>query len=208
MHNLPGTPREQRAAYVAMVLSEPPVNEPGSKFLYSNRNYAVAGAIAEKTANDSWESLMQKRIFKPLGMQTCGFGAMGTPGITDPKEITTIDQPWQHMVLTLGVHKPIEPGPLADNPPVDRSRRHSALFRGRLGKIYHRASSRRAGREGNSEARDVQAPAHSTVRRRLRLWMARRGPLHGPADAPSITPAATRKISRSCGWRPPKILPC
>ena len=85
MHNLPGTPREQRAAYVAMVLSEPPVNEPGSQNLYSNRNYAVAGAIAEKIANDSWENLMQKRIFKPLGMQTCGFGAMGTPGITDPK---------------------------------------------------------------------------------------------------------------------------
>jgi CubicO group peptidase (beta-lactamase class C family) len=48
MHDLPGTPREQRAAYVAMVLSEPPVNEPGSKFLYSNRSYAVAGAMAEK----------------------------------------------------------------------------------------------------------------------------------------------------------------
>jgi CubicO group peptidase (beta-lactamase class C family) len=115
VHDLPGPPREQRAAYVAMVLSEPPVNEPGSTFLYSNRNYAVAGAIAEKIANDSWESLMQKRIFNPLGMQTCGFGAMGTPGKTDPKKI---DQPWQHTVLTLGVHKPIEPGPLADNPPA------------------------------------------------------------------------------------------
>ncbi len=120
VHDLPGTPREQRAAYVAMVLSEPPVNEPGSKFLYSNRNYAVAGAIAERIANDSWESLMQKRIFNPLGMQTCGFGAMGTPGKTDPKQTDSkqIDQPWQHMVLTLGVHKPIEPGPLADNPPA------------------------------------------------------------------------------------------
>jgi CubicO group peptidase (beta-lactamase class C family) len=115
MYNLPGTPREQRAAYVAMILSEPPVNAPGSQYLYSNRSYAVAGAIAEKIANDSWENLMQKRIFGPLGMKSCGFGAMGTPGKTDPRQI---DEPWQHMVLTLGVHKPIAPGPQADNPPV------------------------------------------------------------------------------------------
>jgi hypothetical protein len=61
MHKMPGTPREQRAVYVAMVLSERPVNQPGSAYLYSNRSYAVAGAIAEKVANDSWEHLMQKR---------------------------------------------------------------------------------------------------------------------------------------------------
>jgi len=109
MHSLPGTPREQRAAYVAMVLSEPPVAEPGSKFLYSNRSYAVAGAIAEKVANDSWENLMQKRIFQPLGMQSCGFGAMGAPG--------KVDQPWQH-TLSGKSHVPIEPGPMSDNPPV------------------------------------------------------------------------------------------
>jgi CubicO group peptidase (beta-lactamase class C family) len=114
MHNLPGTPREQRAAYVAMILTEPPANEPGSTYLYSNRNYAVAGAMAERVADDSWESLMQKRIFNPLGMQTCGFGAMGTPGISDPKKI---DEPWQHKLL-LTWHRPIAPGPLADNPPV------------------------------------------------------------------------------------------
>ena len=114
MYALPGTPREQRAAYVAMVLSEPPVNQPGSTYLYSNRSYAVAGAIAERIANDSWESLMQKRIFDPLGMKTCGFGAMGTPGITDPKKI---DEPWQHTLILFG-HRAIAPGPQSDNPPV------------------------------------------------------------------------------------------
>jgi CubicO group peptidase (beta-lactamase class C family) len=109
MHNLPGTPREQRETYVSMVLSEAPVSEPGSTFLYSNRSYAVAGAMAERVANDSWESLMQKRIFEPLGMQTCGFGAMGTPG--------QVSQPWQHKVVSTQ-HRAIEPGPQADNPPV------------------------------------------------------------------------------------------
>ena len=114
LHEMPGPPRDQRAAYVAMILSEPPVNQPGSTYLYSNRSYAVAGAIAEKVANDSWEGLMQRRLFEPLGMQSCGFGAMGTPSETDPKKI---DQPWQHKLL-LTFHRQIEPGPLADNPAV------------------------------------------------------------------------------------------
>ena len=115
VHNLPGTPREQRAAYVAMILTEPPRNEPGSTSLYSNRNYAVAGAIVEKIANDSWENLMQKRIFDPLGMRTCGFGAMGSYTGFDAKKI---DQPWQHMLLTLDMHRAIAPGPQSDNPPA------------------------------------------------------------------------------------------
>jgi CubicO group peptidase (beta-lactamase class C family) len=109
MHGLPGTPREQRLAYVAMVLSEAPVCESGSKYLYSNRNYAAAGAMAEKAVDDSWESLMQKRLFLPLGMQSCGFGAMGTAG--------KMDQPWQHKLLWKW-HRPIRPGPRADNPPA------------------------------------------------------------------------------------------
>jgi CubicO group peptidase (beta-lactamase class C family) len=115
VHALPGMPREQRAAYLAMILTESPRYEPGSTFLYSNRNYAVAGALAEKIANDSWENLMQKRILDPLAMKTCGFGAMGTPGVTDPKQI---DEPWQHILLALDVHRPIAPGPLANNPPA------------------------------------------------------------------------------------------
>ena len=140
MHELPGTPREQRAAYVAMVLSERPVNEPGSTYLYSNRSYAVAGAMAEKVANDSWENLMQKRIFQPLGMQTCGFGAMGTP-TNGSKE--------NRSALAAQTH--------FNFPPADRTRtarrqssrdwssRHGSLFDCRLGKVHHRAPARRKG---------------------------------------------------------------
>jgi CubicO group peptidase (beta-lactamase class C family) len=115
VHNLTGTPREQRTAYVAMILTEPPRSEPGTTFLYSNRNYAVAGAIAEKIANDSWGHLMQKRIFDPLGMKTCGFGAMGTYTGSDPKKI---DEPWQHVLLSLDMHRAIAPAPQSDNPPA------------------------------------------------------------------------------------------
>jgi CubicO group peptidase (beta-lactamase class C family) len=109
MHRLPGTPRQQRAEYAAMILREPPAYEPGSKSQYSNRNYSIAGVMAERAANDSWENLMTRRLFRPLGMKTAGFGAMGTPG--------KVDQPWQHR-LEGDKHIPIGPGPLSDNPPV------------------------------------------------------------------------------------------
>jgi CubicO group peptidase (beta-lactamase class C family) len=109
MWNLPGTPREQRRAYLSMILREPPANTPGTQFLYSNRSYAVAGVIAETIADAPWEELMRKRLFTPLKMDSCGFGTMGTPGRTD--------QPWQHRVFG-EVHQPIEPGTRADNPPV------------------------------------------------------------------------------------------
>jgi CubicO group peptidase (beta-lactamase class C family) len=109
MYDLPGSPRQQRAAYVGMVLHEPPVNQPGSKFLYSNRSYAVAGAMAERAGNDSWESLIEKRLFDPLDMPSCGFGAMGIAA--------KVDQPWQHTLL-LTMHRPVAPSPRADNAPV------------------------------------------------------------------------------------------
>ncbi len=109
MHRLPGTPREQRRTYLAAILSERPAAEPGTKYLYSNRSYVVAGAIAEEIMNDSWEDLMRHRIFEPLGMTTAGFGAMGTPG--------KLDQPWQHKLIWKW-HWAIKPGPCAGNPRV------------------------------------------------------------------------------------------
>jgi len=109
MQRLPGSPREQRWAYAQMILKEPPEVAPGTKYLYSNRSYAIAGVIAEETADKPWEDLMRRRIFEPLGMESCGFGAMGTAG--------KLDQPLQHAVF-FGVHRAIEPGPLADNPAV------------------------------------------------------------------------------------------
>jgi len=109
MQRLPGSPREQRWAYAQMILKEPPEVAPGTKYLYSNRSYAIAGVIAEKISGQPWEDLMRQWLFEPLAMDTCGFGAMGTPG--------KLDQPLQH-TLFLGVHRSIEPGPLADNPAV------------------------------------------------------------------------------------------
>ena len=76
MHHLPGTPREQRQAYVAMILAEPQVNELGTEYLYSEPELCRSRRYCREDYNESWEELMQKRIFEPLGMKTCGFGAM------------------------------------------------------------------------------------------------------------------------------------
>lgn len=109
MHNLPGSPMQQRFAYAEMMLGQEPIVKPGSKYVYSNAGYAVLGVVVEQTVDTPWETMMKEMLFDPLEMTTAGFGAMGSPG--------KIDQPWQHE-LTGDKLKPIEPGPFSDNPPV------------------------------------------------------------------------------------------
>jgi CubicO group peptidase (beta-lactamase class C family) len=84
-----------------------PLSVPGTTYLYSNLGYVIAGAMAEKTMSSSWEDLISKYVFEPLGMKSVGFGGMGTPG--------EIDQPWGHGADG----KPVpRNGPAVDNPPV------------------------------------------------------------------------------------------
>lgn len=109
VHRLPGTPREQRYAYVKKMLSQKPEATPGTKYIYSNAGYAVAGVIAERAMDKPWEALLREMIFQPLDMQSAGFGAMGAEG--------KVDQPWQHQLVG-DKRVPIEPGPLSDNPPA------------------------------------------------------------------------------------------
>lgn len=99
--------REQRQAATKMGLKAKLESEPGAKFGYSNLGYVIVGAIAEKFADVSWEDLITKIIFQPLGMKSAGFGGVGTPG--------EIDQPWGHTADG----KPVgNNGPDVDNPPV------------------------------------------------------------------------------------------
>jgi CubicO group peptidase (beta-lactamase class C family) len=99
------TPAMHTAAARA-ALAEEPDSGPGVKFAYSNLGYVIAGAVCDRAGKDSWESLVKKDIFAPLGMKSAGFGAAGTRG--------KVDQPLPHDEAG----KPIEPGPNADNPPV------------------------------------------------------------------------------------------
>jgi len=102
-----GGAREQREAAVRMLAQAPRRFDPGADFLYSNTGYVVAGAMADRATGTSWEELMVRTLFEPLGMRSAGFGVTGTPG--------KIDQPWPH----LQNGRPASTnGPAADNPPV------------------------------------------------------------------------------------------
>jgi D-alanyl-D-alanine carboxypeptidase len=76
---LPGSPTGQREAFVAEVLMQAPVAEPGTSMNYSNAGYVVAALMAERIGSRSWEELMRTEVFEPLGMKTAGFGWPATP---------------------------------------------------------------------------------------------------------------------------------
>ncbi len=59
-------------------------------FAYANVNYMLAGVVAERIGNDTWEHLITKRVFAPLGM-SCGFGAPRGPSA--PLGHTSAGQP-------------------------------------------------------------------------------------------------------------------
>jgi CubicO group peptidase (beta-lactamase class C family) len=96
--------REQRIAALQIAAATKLSSTPGTKYDYSNLGYVLAATMAERVSNTPWESLIQTALFKPLGMSSCGFGGLGTPG--------QIDQPWPH--TEDGAPAPSN-GPLVDN---------------------------------------------------------------------------------------------
>jgi len=80
--------KKRRLAILRENLKKAPSLKQGA-YHYSNLGYMIAGCMAERVTGSSWESLMKRRIFNPLGMDSAGFGAPGAPGNTD--------QPWGHV---------------------------------------------------------------------------------------------------------------
>ena len=102
-----GSPVQQRRAFVSGLLSEDPEAAPGTRFIYSNQGYAIAGAMLERLAKKPWEDLMRERVFGPLKLASAGFGTPAGRG--------KLNQPWGHSGDG-AVLKPVPPGPAADNP--------------------------------------------------------------------------------------------
>jgi CubicO group peptidase (beta-lactamase class C family) len=67
-------PTEQRRETTKLALSLEPIAEPGTKVIYSNVGWPIVGYILEKTAGESYETLLQKHIFDPLNMTTARVG--------------------------------------------------------------------------------------------------------------------------------------
>jgi CubicO group peptidase (beta-lactamase class C family) len=102
-----GTAAEQRLAFLKGILARKPEAKPGTKFIYSNQGYTIAGVMLEKATGKTWEDLLRSMLFEPLGMTTAGFGA--------PASVDKVDQPWGHKKM-LSSREPVPPGPGADNP--------------------------------------------------------------------------------------------
>ncbi|MGH9751237.1 MAG: serine hydrolase domain-containing protein [Blastocatellia bacterium] len=75
---LKGTPTEQRLAFLAEVLSTEKPNNGSGNAAYSNVGYAAAGAMVEQSAGTSWEELVRRKLARPLGMKSLGFGYPAT----------------------------------------------------------------------------------------------------------------------------------
>lgn len=106
LRNDPAPIMEQRRRFAAELLALPP-DGPRGDFLYSNAGYIVAAAMLEEVTGESWEELMVREVFTPLGMSSAGFGAPGLPG--------SREEPWGHVRSGVDWFA-VEPGPNADNP--------------------------------------------------------------------------------------------
>ncbi|MGF1633472.1 MAG: serine hydrolase domain-containing protein [Phycisphaerae bacterium] len=67
---------ERRMEVARAVLQSEPT--PIDEFAYSNWGYLLAGCMLEAVAGDSFESLVEREVFVPLGMASAGFGVPPT----------------------------------------------------------------------------------------------------------------------------------
>jgi CubicO group peptidase (beta-lactamase class C family) len=70
---LQGTPRQQRERFVGWLLRQPEYVTPG-EVQYSNAGYVVATVMLERAAGQPWEWLINRRLFRPLGMKSAAVG--------------------------------------------------------------------------------------------------------------------------------------
>ncbi|MEM9478261.1 MAG: serine hydrolase domain-containing protein [Verrucomicrobiota bacterium] len=105
--NAKGALEKQRLMLVEGILENPPIYPPGTKYEYSNAGFSIAGAMLEAVTGESWEDLMEEKVFQPLGMKSAGFRA--------PASGRRIDQPYGHHERG-GKLVPVDPEPSGDNP--------------------------------------------------------------------------------------------
>jgi D-alanyl-D-alanine carboxypeptidase len=79
----PGNAMQQRQAFAQWVVQQPPIGTPG-EFYYSNGGYGLAAAVIEKVGGKPWETLIQERLFRPLGITNAGFGWPATNNPNQP----------------------------------------------------------------------------------------------------------------------------
>jgi CubicO group peptidase (beta-lactamase class C family) len=106
-HDSTADVRDDRLKWASQAFKQKPTAALGKPGGYSNSGFIIAGAMLEQATGESWEALIAKHVFQPLGMTRAGFGA------------PVGDQPWGHGAkLMSAARNPIEPDATADNPAV------------------------------------------------------------------------------------------
>ncbi|MCP2261415.1 D-alanyl-D-alanine carboxypeptidase [Streptoalloteichus tenebrarius] len=67
-----------------MTVSQPPVAEPGERFLYANGGFYLAEAMIEKITGNSFAEEVERRVFRPLGLAHTYVRPAGELGYRDP----------------------------------------------------------------------------------------------------------------------------
>ena len=79
-----GSPRDRRRAFSAWLLQQRPHVAPGTQPEYSNAGYVVAAAMAEAATGEAWESLVESRLARPLGIHLM-LGLPARSGSSQPR---------------------------------------------------------------------------------------------------------------------------
>ena len=89
------TPRAQRESAIAWAVTNPPVNARGT-FYYSNVGFVMAGAMVERAWGEDYESLMQSKLWGPIGVAGAGWGPQAAVGSnTQPVAHSYVGGGWQ-----------------------------------------------------------------------------------------------------------------
>jgi uncharacterized protein YbbC (DUF1343 family)/CubicO group peptidase (beta-lactamase class C family) len=91
----------KQAAY-QMAFAEIPERAPGSRFVYSDINFVVLGALVEKLSNESLDAYSQKHIFVPLKMKETRY----VPPRSWARRSAPTEEDENHHMLRAVVHDP------------------------------------------------------------------------------------------------------
>jgi CubicO group peptidase (beta-lactamase class C family) len=95
---------DKRRGIITTELAGPPAAD-APPWNYSNLGVMIAGQMAAETEGTSWEDLIRREVFEPLGMASPGFGP--------PGQLRTIEQPFGHTQRKDSKYAPV----FLDNPP-------------------------------------------------------------------------------------------
>ncbi len=78
-HTDPTPLPEQRLRYISRCLQEAPVGPARAESVYSNTGFLIAAACAERATGQTFEDLIVRHVFEPLGIQSISFDQFGAP---------------------------------------------------------------------------------------------------------------------------------